>query len=58
MLYGYKQLTEAQTVDANRIKKLEQEFKDVVLLYGGREASLAITNVEQASMWAVKGITK
>jgi len=58
MLDGYKQLTPKQTTDANRMKQLESEFKTLCSDYAGREGSLAITNMEQASMWAVKAITK
>lgn len=63
----YKPLNERQKELIKSIKDnaelLEDDFKaaidsDRYALTCGREIALALTNLEQAVMWAVKGITK
>ena len=58
----YKPLTEQQSARVLEVKQKAQELYDVMLRFesGGtapREVALFKTNLEQAVMWAVKGIT-
>lgn len=51
-------LTEAQTVDVDAVKRMGNELHDYLeSLPACREVSLAKTKLEEAIMWAVKGIT-
>lgn len=55
----YKTLSGVEIAAMARIKKLGQNFIDAAKDFPpSREMSLAITNAEQAVMWAVKSITK
>lgn len=60
----YQPISDQQKADADMIKahmnethallsQMQQRYK----IEGGRELAVALTNLEQASMWAVKGIT-
>ena len=55
----YRKLTEAESRHAEFIKKQAEElaraFEDMPQ---GRETALAFTKLEEAVMWAVKGLTK
>jgi hypothetical protein len=56
---AYRELTPEEKLRVDKIKFLERAFiAKCNEIGGGREMSLAITNMEQASMWAVKAITK
>lgn len=43
-------------IEAVQVKA--EELAQLLDKVGGREGSLALTNLEQAVMWAIKGITK
>lgn len=52
-------LTEAEIANLNTVKSAGREFFDLVASMGSsREISLAKTKIEEAVMWAVKGITE
>ena len=53
----YKDLTEEQIAEVAAVKTKASELYDLYMKHGGRLTSLAITNLEQSVMWAVKGIT-
>ncbi len=56
---GHAVLTDEQKVQMAHIKTLEAGFIQVCKDLGGsRELSLAITKMEEASMWATKHIAK
>ena len=56
--HQYRTLTDAEKSSINSIKEKTQALIDEVNALGqSREYSAAITNYEQACMWAVKGIT-
>lgn len=54
----YKELDAEQLAKIGKMKAAAQEFIDVLKAErASREMSLAITNAEQAVMWATKGMT-
>lgn len=54
-----RQLTEAEVANMNMVKSAGREFFDLVSgMPASREISLAKTKIEEAVMWAVKGITE
>ncbi len=56
--HQYRKLTDEEKSIMAEIKNKEQDFVDLVASLGqGREYSNAITNMQQASMWAVRGLT-
>lgn len=56
--HEYRVLTPAEKQQMTQIKDIGAEFIAACREIGnGREMSLAITNAEQAVMWAVKHIT-
>ena len=57
--HQYRVLSEGEKAAMLRIKDLGLEFIQSVnnCVPAGREASIAKTKVEEAVMWAVKGIT-
>lgn len=60
---NYKTLSEDQITWMNNVKKRAEDLLQAIDQpcnsdIGGREIALAKTNLEQAVMWAVKGITK
>jgi hypothetical protein len=57
--HQYRVLSDAEKEAMVRIKDLGILFLDLVdeVVPQGREASLAKTKVEEAVMWAVKGLT-
>ena len=56
--HQYRVLTDAEKASMLRLKDLGQAFIDECRAVGAsREMSLAITNAEQAVMWAVKHVT-
>jgi hypothetical protein len=59
MRVAYKQLTGEELAAVNAVKSAGNAIFEVIKLRvpDGRAQSLAITNLEQAVMWAVKGIT-
>lgn len=55
----YRQLTEREAKDVADLKALADAFITKCKDIGpSREMALAVTNAEQASMWAVKAVTK
>jgi hypothetical protein len=58
MRQDYRILSEEEKSQVKEIQDLGQEFVDACNRYGkSRELVLAITNVEQATMWAVRFLT-
>lgn len=54
-----RQLTEAEIANMNAVKSAGREFFELVSgMPSSREISLAKTKIEEAVMWAVKGITE
>lgn len=52
-------LNEAEIANLNAIKSAGRDFFDLVAsMPASREISLAKTKIEEAVMWAVKGITE
>lgn len=57
--FDYRPLTVQEKVDVNSIKNMGEEFINFLqTLTASRENSIAKTKIEEAVMWAVKGITK
>ena len=55
----YRELTETEKAQIDEVKGLGQEFITLCKRIGvSRELSIAVTNAEQAVMWAVKHITR
>jgi hypothetical protein len=55
----HKELNDRQAQDIAELKLMGEVFVEKCALLGtSRELSLAITNAEQAVMWAVKHVTK
>lgn len=55
----YRELTDAEKAHVNDIKEFANHlYIPISLMADSREKSLAITKLEEAVMWAVKGITK
>jgi hypothetical protein len=59
MRHEYRALTEGEKKAMLRLKDLGLEFIQAVEINvpQGREAALAKTKIEEAVMWAVKGLT-
>lgn len=58
MRMQYKELDARQVQDIAELKLMAETFVEKCNLIGkSRELSLAITNAEQAVMWAVKHVT-
>jgi hypothetical protein len=57
--HQYRVLTDAEKSAMIRLKDLGREFLTAIgeTVPAGREASIAKTKVEEAVMWAVKGLT-
>lgn len=56
--HAYRVLNEDEKLAMQNIKDLGQEFLDLIAKLGqGREYSIARTKMEEAVMWAVKGLT-
>lgn len=60
----YQPISDEQKKDADETKRLMNEMhahlthmQQRYKIDGGRELAVALTNLETASMWAVKGIT-
>lgn len=57
--HAYRVLSDTEKAHMVKLKDIGAEFINQCQAIGmSREMSLAITNVEQAVMWAVKHITK
>lgn len=57
--HTYRVLTDEEKAQMLKIKDLGAELIDYCNTVGkSRELSIAITNIEQAVMWAVKHVTK
>jgi len=57
--HEYRVLTETEKQEMKDLKDMGAAFIDKCQKIGGsREMSLAITNAEQAVMWAVKHVTR
>lgn len=58
---AYRVLSEEEKLQLDALKSHAQELHDVIseatLTMNGREMALAKTKLEEAVMWAVKGIT-
>ena len=58
MRHQYRVLTDAEKANVQAIKDEGMRFHELVSGLGNsREVSLAKTKIEEAVMWAVKGIT-
>lgn len=59
MRHEYRVLTDDEKLGMAAIKDVGVTFLNVILDHvpAGREASLAKTKIEEAVMWAVKGLT-
>ncbi|MGD1880841.1 MAG: hypothetical protein ACFB11_00785 [Paracoccaceae bacterium] len=55
--HSYRELTQEEKAKVDEIKDAGQQLLDAIGPANSREGSLAITKVEEAVMWAVKGIT-
>lgn len=57
--HQYRVLSDAEKEAMVRLKDIGRNFLDSIddIVPKGREASLAKTKVEEAVMWAVKGLT-
>ncbi len=53
----YEGLTEEQKSLVDQVKAKAAELYELFVKTSGRESAVAITNLEQAVMWSVKGIT-
>lgn len=60
MRHNYRVLTDREKIAMGRIKNHGQVFLEMIdaCVEQGRENSIAKTKVEEAVMWAVKGLTK
>lgn len=57
--HEYRVLSEDEKRQMKAVKDAALDFINLVeTLEPSRERSLAVTKIEEASMWAVKGITK
>lgn len=57
--HAYRQLTEAEKQQMDALKDAGAAFIDLLdQIPPGREAALARTKIEEAVMWAVKGLTR
>ncbi len=56
--YQFREANEAQRNAMQAIRKGFETLEELMLLYivPSRETSLAITNLEQAAMWAIKAV--
>lgn len=54
----YKQLNPVDQLLVDDLKDQAEGLAQLIEKVGGREGALAITKLEEAVMWAVKGITK
>ena len=55
--HGYRRLSDVEKARVAAIKDLGQAFLDGIADGQGREFALARTRIEEAVMWAVKGVT-
>lgn len=53
----HRELTPEEKADVEAIKVKAEEIEAIVQKRGSRHSALAMTNLEQAVMWAVKGVT-
>lgn len=53
----YRELAADEKADMDAIKTKAEEIEAIIQKRQSRLSSLAMTNLEQAVMWAVKGIT-
>lgn len=56
--HQYRVLTDAEKATVQAIKDKGDEFLAILGAASSREASIAKTKIEEAVMWAVKGVTK
>lgn len=52
------EMTEEKSALIINIKEKAEELHELFSKTAGRETSVALTNLEQAVMWAVKGVVK
>ena len=56
--HQYRELSEQEKVQVEQVKDIGAEMISLIETLGnGRSASIAVTKVEEAVMWAVKHIT-
>lgn len=56
--HQYRVLTDAEKDTVTQFKDLEVQFTQLLSSLGDkREYALALTNIQQATMWAVRGVT-
>ena len=57
--HQYRVLTDAEKAQVSAVKDATRDFGEVLdALPDSREKSIAITKLEESSMWAVRGLTK
>ena len=55
--HNYRKLSDIEKARMTAIKDMGQAFLDEIAFDQGREFAIARTKMEEAVMWAVKGIT-
>jgi hypothetical protein len=55
--HAYRTLSDAEKAQVEAVKDLGRALLDVIAANQGREFAIARTRIEEAVMWAVKGIT-
>jgi hypothetical protein len=53
----YRELAADEKADMEAVKVKAEEIEAIIQKRQGRQSALALTNLEQAVMWAVKQIT-
>ncbi|KJS45888.1 MAG: hypothetical protein VR71_00005 [Roseovarius sp. BRH_c41] len=56
--HSYRKLGDIEKARVEAIKDIGQRFLDEIAADQGREFSLARTKIEEAVMWAVKGVAR
>ncbi|WP_417726183.1 hypothetical protein [Roseovarius sp.] len=56
--HAYRTLSDSEKAKVEAIKDMGQRFLGEIAANQGREFALARTKIEEAVMWAVKGVTR